>query len=121
VLENRLQVIIDYLLSQKASYLTDASIPVAADQVPNHKILRSIYALMAQAKLTAPSEGNGIAKDSARTHTHVELIGLLSGLTRSMADIKTLGSRQNMVEMTRSGGWAPGGGMFAGPDFEGFG
>jgi hypothetical protein len=119
MLKSRLQVIIDYLQSQSPSYLTDASLPVSTDSVPDHKILRSIYALIAQANLAAPSDGSGISKESAQTQTHVELIGLLSSLTRSMADIRTLGSRQHMVENQKGGQWGPGG-IFTSPDFEGF-
>ncbi len=91
MLKSRLQIIIGYLHSQGPSYLTDASIPVATDNVPDHKILRSIYALAAQVNLTAPSDVSGMPLESARTQTNAELIGLLSSLTRSMADIKTLG------------------------------
>jgi hypothetical protein len=120
MLKSRLNVIIDYLGSQRPSYLTDASLPVATDAVPDQKILRSIYALATQVNLTAPADGSGISNDSARTQTHVELIGLLSSLTRSMQDIKTLGSRQNMVETQKSSNLNAGG-IFAQQDFEGHG
>jgi len=112
MLKSRLQIIIGYLHSQRPSYLTDASIPVATDNVPDHKILRSIYALAAQVNLTAPSDVSGMPLESARTQTNAELIGLLSSLTRSMADVKTLGIRQNIVEAQKSANFAPIGGIF---------
>jgi COP9 signalosome complex subunit 6 len=114
MLKSRLHIILDYLYSQPPSYLTDASIPVATDGVLDQKILRSIYALTAQVNLAAPSDASGISLESARTQTNAELIGLLSSLTRSMADIKTLGIRQSMAETQRmSNDFPPIGGMFS--------
>jgi hypothetical protein len=58
--------------------------------------------------LTAPSEVSEMSLESARTQTNVELVGLLSSLTRSVADIRTLGLRQNMMDTHKGGNFPPG-------------
>jgi COP9 signalosome complex subunit 6 len=98
MLQSRIAVIVAYLKSQPASYLTDASLPPSGNKSIDHSILRSISALEAQLRLASPADFVGIAQESDQSKTDVELITLLSNLTKSVGDVKTLKRRWATVE-----------------------
>ena len=98
MLQSRIAVIVAYLKSQPASYLMNASITPSSKESPDHTILRSISALEAQLRLASPADLIGIAQESEQSKTDVELINLLSSLTKSVSDVKTLTRRWTTVE-----------------------
>ena len=98
MLESRIAVIIAYLKSQPASYLRNASLAPSSDKSPDHTILRSISALEAQLRLASPEDLIGIAQESEQSKTDVELISLLSSLTKSVSDVRTLTRRWVTIE-----------------------
>jgi COP9 signalosome complex subunit 6 len=99
VLKSRLDLLSSYLKSLPTSYLTDASIPREQANPPlNHEILRSISALSTQLHILSPADLSGFAKEVKETKTDVELIKLLSTLTRNVSDVKQLGKRWHLIE-----------------------
>jgi len=99
VLKSRLNLLSSYLKSLPPSYLTDASISREQTDPPlNHEILRSISALTAQLHILSPADLSGFAREVKQTKTDVELINLLSTLTRNVGDVKQLGKRWHLIE-----------------------
>jgi COP9 signalosome complex subunit 6 len=104
VLKSRLDLLSSYLKSLPPSYLTDASIsPEQTDPPLKHEILRSISALAAQLHILSPADLAGFAKEVKETKTDVELIKLLSTMTRNVSDVKQLGKRWHLIEPRKRG------------------
>jgi COP9 signalosome complex subunit 6 len=104
VLKSRLDLLSSYLKSLPPSYLTDASVSREQTDPPlNHEILRSISALTAQLHILSPADLSGFAKEVKQTKTDVELINLLSTLTRNVSDVKQLGKRWHLIEPRKRG------------------
>lgn len=98
MLQSRLAVIIAYLKSQPASYVTDASIAPSSTQSPDYQILRSIAALEAQLHLSSPADVVGMKLELYQSKTDVELVSLLSTLTKTVGDVKTFAKRSAALE-----------------------
>jgi COP9 signalosome complex subunit 6 len=99
MLQSRLNLISSFLRSLPPSYLTDKSISLdPSNKALNQPILRSISALLARLPLLVPPDKNAFDKESLQTKSDVELITLLSSLTRSVNDAKELGKKLIVVE-----------------------
>lgn len=99
MLQSRLSLISSYLQSLPPSYLTNKSISLdPSNKALNQPILRSISALLARLPLLVPPDKNAFNKESLQTKSDVELITLLSSLTRSVNDAKELGRKLIVVE-----------------------
>jgi len=99
MLQSRLSLISSYLQSLPPSYLTDKSISLdPSNKALNQPILRSISALLARLPLLTPPDKNTFDRESLQTKSDVELITLLSSLTRTVNDAKELGRKLNVVE-----------------------
>lgn len=124
MLQSRLNLLTAYLQSLPPSYLTDASLPLQPEtaSVLHQPTLRSISALLARLPLLTPPDTASFTRESEQTASDVELISLLSSLTRTIQDAKELGKKWNVVEPRkgRTGGSSmmPGGG-YAGGIMEG--
>lgn len=104
MLQSRLDLIASYLQSLPPSYLTDASIPVSPSNAKdlNQPILRSISALLSRLPLLAPPDREEFGKEVLRSQSDVELVSLLSSLTRTVRDAKDLTKRWSVVESGRN-------------------
>jgi len=99
MLQSRLNLISSYLQSLPPSYLTDKSIPLdPSNKSLNQPILRSISALLARLPLLTPPDKDAFNRESLQTKSDVELITLLSSLTRTVNDAKELGRKLTVVE-----------------------
>jgi COP9 signalosome complex subunit 6 len=120
MLQTRLNLLAKFLNTLPPSYLTDTSIPVdPTNTTLNQPILRSISALLARLPLLTPPDTASFTRETQQTASDVELIHLLSSLTRGVQDTKELGRKLNMAEPRKRGG--PGGGgesSFSGGDAE---
>jgi hypothetical protein len=101
MLHSRIAVIIAYLKAQPATYLTDQKMEPSDSERPDHEILRSIAALEAQLRLTSPADMVGISQESNHSKTDVELISLLSGLTKVVGNAKSLTRKWAQTETAR--------------------
>jgi COP9 signalosome complex subunit 6 len=118
MLQMRLNLLSTYLTSLPPSYLTDANIPVDTTNTNlNQPILRSISALLARLPLLAPPDSATFLQETQQTKSDVELITLLSALTRGVQDAKELGRKWQMAEPRKRG--VPTGGMIGGDSFFG--
>jgi COP9 signalosome complex subunit 6 len=117
MLQSRLNLLATYLSSLPQSYLTDPSIPLdPSTSTLNHPILRSISALLARLPLLTPPDTASFTRETQQTASDVELITLLSSLTRGVQDAKELGRKWHMAEPRKRGDRGFGGGdgvMFA--------
>ncbi|KAL1305931.1 hypothetical protein AAFC00_004073 [Neodothiora populina] len=118
MLHQRINLIKTYLQSLPDSYLTDASLAPSADQSTqlNQPLLRNISSLLSRLPLLAPppshpstettttpsSQPPSLATASAHEHADVQLVSLLSALTRSLAEAKDMGSKYAIVQKARS-------------------
>lgn len=123
MLQSRLQLLNAYLESLPPSYLTDTTIPLdpTTSGVLDQPILRSISALLARLPLLTPPDTASYTRESEQTASDVELISLLSSLTRSVQDAKELGKKWNMAEPRKNrdrGGFGQGMGGAEGPMME---
>jgi COP9 signalosome complex subunit 6 len=106
MLKSRLSVISAYIASQMPpssppSYLADASVPVDPSAAPSSadlEILRTASALAAQLKLVSPSDFLAFERENLQSKTDVELVTLLSTLTRRANDALILGKKFSMLE-----------------------
>jgi COP9 signalosome complex subunit 6 len=101
MLQSRIAVIVAYLKAQPATYLTDPDMNPSDSERPDHEILRSIAALEAQLRLTAPADVAGISQESNQSKTDVELISLLSGLTKVIGNAKSLTRKWTQAETAK--------------------
>jgi hypothetical protein len=115
MLQSRLAVVTAYLKAQPASYLTDSSLTPSPTNKPDHQILRSLAALETQLRLTSPEDVIGITQENDAAKTDVELISLLTSITQSALDVKTLSKRWQAVEPQKRKGM---GGMLPFADTE---
>lgn len=113
MLQARLNLLSTLLGELPQSYLTDASLPVDPTNTDlNQPILRSISALLARLPLLTPPDTESFTRETQQTSSDVELISLLSSLTRGVQDAKELGRKWTMAEPRKTrGGGASGGGM----------
>jgi COP9 signalosome complex subunit 6 len=119
MLQLRLNLLSTYLTSLPPSYLTDASIPVDPTSTTlNQPILRSISALLARLPLLTPPDSASFLQETQQSKSDVELITLLSALTRGVQDAKELGRKWQMAEPRKRGG-PPG--LSGDPSYGGFG
>ena len=100
MLQTRLNLLAAYLKSLPQSYLTDPSIPLDPANAANlnQPILRSISALLARLPLLTPPDTVSFQRESNQAASDVELITLLSSLTRSVQDARELGRKWTMAE-----------------------
>jgi len=104
MLQNRINLLSTYLSSLPPSYLTDASMSLdPANAALNHQILRSISALLARLPLLTPPDTASFVREAQQTKSDVELIKLLSSLTRGVQDAKELGRKWQMAEPRKQG------------------
>jgi COP9 signalosome complex subunit 6 len=109
MLQTRLNLLSTFLSKLPPSYLTDASLPVDPTNANlNQPILRSISALLARLPLLTPSDTVSFTRETQQTTSDVELISLLSSLTRGVQDAKELGRKWTMAEPRKNRG-GPGG------------
>ena len=110
MLQSRLNLLTAYLQSLPSSYLSDASIPLNPEQASSlhQPTLRSISALLARLPLLTPPDTTSFTRESEQTASDVELISLLSSLTRTVQDVKELGKKWGLTE-PRKGGRGHGG------------
>lgn len=102
MLQSRLDLIANYLQSLPPSYLTDSNIPLDPNNTSlNHPILRSISALLARLPLLAPPDSAAFKNEFLQESSDVELISLLSSLTRTVRDSKDLSKKWSVVESGR--------------------
>jgi COP9 signalosome complex subunit 6 len=101
MLQSRIAVITAYLKAQPKSYLTDSTLMPSNGNPLDHSILRSISALEAQLRLASPADVIGISEESEQSKTDVELISLLSALTNTVSDFKSLNKHWSSVEPHR--------------------
>lgn len=104
MLQSRLDLIASYLQSLPPSYLTDVSIPVSPSNAKdlNQPILRSISALLSRLPLLAPPDREDFGKEVLQSQSDVELVSLLSSLTKTVRDAKELSRRWSVVESGRN-------------------
>lgn len=123
MLQTRLKLLSKFLDKLPPSYLTDSSLSVdPANTTLNQPILRAISALLARLPLMTPPDTVSFMRETQQTSSDVELISLLSSLTRGVQDAKELGRKWNIAEPRKNRG-APGGSVIAdfinaGPDME---
>lgn len=112
MLQARLNLLSTLLDKLPASYLTDASLPVDPTNTDlNQPILRSISALLARLPLLTPPDMESFTRETQQTSSDVELISLLSSLTRGVQDTKELGRKWAMAEPRKGRGGGNSGGM----------
>lgn len=113
MLQARLNLLSTLLGKLPPSYLTDASLPVDPTNTDlNQPILRSISALLARLPLLTPPDTESFTRETQQTSSDVELISLLSSLTRGVQDAKELGRKWTMAEPRKGrGGGGNSGGM----------
>jgi COP9 signalosome complex subunit 6 len=111
MLQSRLTLLTAYLQSLPPSYLSDPSIPLNPDNASslNQPILRSISALLARLPLLTPPDTAAFTRESEETASDVELITLLTSLTRTVQDAKELGRKWNLAEPRKGRGGISGG------------
>jgi len=103
MLQSRLNLIITYLESLPPSYLTDKKLPVNPNNKSlNQPVLRSISALLSRLPLLAPSDSAAFSREFLQSNSDVEVISLLSSLTRTVQDTKELGKKWSVVEQGRN-------------------
>jgi len=122
MLQSRLKLIIAYLESLPPSYLTDKKLPVD----PNNKslkqpVLRSISALLSRLPLLSPPDSAAFSREFLESKSDVEVISLLSSLTRTVQDTKELGKKWTVVEQGRNAARRRGGefGVFHAGEMDG--
>ncbi|KIW00646.1 uncharacterized protein PV09_07839 [Verruconis gallopava] len=115
MLQSRLNLLTAYLKNLPPSYLSDASIPLDPSKglELNHPLLRSINALLARLPLLTPPDTVSFTRESEQTASDVELVSLLSSLTRTVQDAKELGRKWNLAEPRKSRAGPVGGGFGA--------
>lgn len=118
MLQSRLNLLTAYLQSLPPSYLSDPSISLDPSQAAtlNQPTLRSISALLARLPLLTPPDTASFTRESEQTASDVELISLLSSLTRTVQDAKELGKKWQLSEprQGRGGRGGPGQGGYGG-------
>ncbi|QDS74778.1 hypothetical protein FKW77_001813 [Venturia effusa] len=112
MLQARLNLLSTLLGKLPASYLTDSSLPVDPTSTNlNQPILRSISALLARLPLLTPPDTESFTRETQQTSSDVELISLLSSLTRGVQDAKELGRKWIMAEPRKGRGGGNSGAM----------
>lgn len=105
MLQTRLNLLSTFLRRLPPSYLTDPSLPVDPTNTDlNQPILRSISALLARLPLLTPPDTESFTRETQQTSSDVELISLLSSLTRGVQDAKELGRKWKMAEPRKGRG-----------------
>ena len=104
MLQSRLNLLQSYLGNLPPSYLTDANLQVdPSNKSLNHPILRSISALLARLPLLTPPDLELYNREAQQSKSDVELITLLSSLTKTVYEVKEFGKKWNTVESARAG------------------
>lgn len=107
MLHARINLIKTYLSDLPPSYLTDSAQTPSTDQnEPNHVLLRQISALLSRLPLLAPQS---LTTDSSQTNIHttpqsedVNLVSLLSTLTKTVAASRELTNKSGLVTRARN-------------------
>ncbi|KAF2423126.1 hypothetical protein EJ08DRAFT_664594 [Tothia fuscella] len=111
MLQARLNLLSTYLSKLPPSYLTDQTIPLEPNNTSlNHPILRSTSALLSRLPLLTPPDTVSYDRETQQTKSDVELISLLSSLTRGVQDAKELGRKWHLAEPRKrgnAGGYGP--------------
>lgn len=115
MLHQRVSLIKSYLNNLPPSYLTDASVsPSDASAQLNHSLLRNISSMLSRLPLLAPSSNaaldpasglampSSLATASAHEQSDVHLVSLLASLTRSISEVRDLGSKYAIVQKART-------------------
>jgi COP9 signalosome complex subunit 6 len=118
MLQSRINLLTAYLQALPPSYLSDASLQLNPELAStlNQPALRSTSALLARLPLLTPPDTASFTRESEQTASDVELISLLSTLTRTVQDAKELGKKWQLSEPRKGRGGASGigGGPLAG-------
>ncbi|KXS95258.1 hypothetical protein AC578_9452 [Pseudocercospora eumusae] len=112
MLNERLNLIRNYLTTLTPSYLTDATSTTAPPEGTNHPLLRSVNAMLSRLPLLAPPTGQQIAADTQEPKTILEQAGerekqdvhltsLLASLTRSISEAQSMGAKFGIVQRDR--------------------
>lgn len=124
MLNQRINLIRNYLKTLPPSYLTDSTSTEtsSAETNTNHTLLRSINAMLSRLPLLSPPTTNNPATDStqptstsasSKEQSAVHLTSLLASLTRSISEAQTLGSKFHIVareKQAKDRSSVPGGG-----------
>jgi COP9 signalosome complex subunit 6 len=107
MLSRRLALLRTYLDNLPPSYLTDPSLPVTASQTAgqapiDHSILRSISATLARINILSPPDTAAFTLESQQEASDVQLVGLLSAMTNSIAAAKDFGMTSHIIETVRN-------------------
>lgn len=112
MLNDRLDLIGDYLTTLPPSYLTDASSTAPPAEGTNHPLLRSIHAMLSRLPLLTPPTGQQTTSDASESTNvlqqagekekqDVHLTSLLASLTRSISEAQSMGSKFGIVQKDR--------------------
>jgi COP9 signalosome complex subunit 6 len=103
MLHARISLIATYLQNLPPSYISD-SIPESVEfstteQTPvNHTVLRSIQALLNRLSLLIPADAVGFEQELRSEKNDVNLVSLLSMITKSIKDVRETGRKFSVVE-----------------------
>jgi COP9 signalosome complex subunit 6 len=123
MLQSRINLLTAYLQALPPSYLSDASTPLSLELASalNQPALRSISALLARLPLLTPPDTASFTRESEQTASDVELISLLSSLTRTVQDARELGKKWQISEPRGNKRGAGGAGFGGGGPLAGIG
>jgi COP9 signalosome complex subunit 6 len=121
MLHSRIQLIKSYLAALPPSYLTTTTTTTTPTASLSHPHLRSILALASRLRLLIPADTASFTAESLAEQSDVALVSLLGSLSRSLQEIRELGSKFAVVEgqkrvqegRGRAGGGGGGGGGIA--------
>jgi COP9 signalosome complex subunit 6 len=103
MLHARLDIIAAYLKNLPPSYISNATPSNAessiVDYTPvNHSILRSIEALLSRLSLLIPADAVAFEQEMLSEKNDVDLVSLLSVVTKSIKDIRDTGRKYSLIE-----------------------
>ena len=115
MLHQRINLIKAYLEQLPPSYLNQDSLPLDPSVPLNQPLLRNISSLLSRLPLltppsstattadpTLPTPPSSLATASAQEHSDVQLVALLSALTRAISEAKDMGTKYSVVSKARS-------------------
>lgn len=112
MLHQRISLIKNYLSTLPESYLTTPSLPPSTSNDPNHALLRNISALLSRLPLLEPPSSaaptDGLPQStsvsptaSTKESSDVNLVSLLSSLTRTIGETREFGSKNLIVSRAK--------------------
>ncbi|KAI1430640.1 COP9 signalosome-like protein subunit 6 [Xylaria sp. CBS 124048] len=105
MLQSRIKLLIAYLERQPPSRLSDDSnamvIGESEPTLPSHIALRSIQALVNRLSLMAPSATGPYEQEMLREANDVHLMELLNEVTQSAVELKAIGKKHSIVELSK--------------------